>query len=114
MRSNDRGLHWFTSHKNVVENLQALLAYEIVEALPTQHFIIKMANRLVQQMVLIKETKAAACLAALSSWKDLQSITSNTHATIPGDKLNTTQIYKVPEIVKQLVERHHKEKIKGL
>lgn len=48
--TNDRGVRLDTSYKYLVKNYQAFVAQGIVEIVPTQSFIVKMANWSSQQM----------------------------------------------------------------
>lgn len=40
VRSNAQGVQLFTSHENLIKNLQSLLTQDILDVVPTYHFVI--------------------------------------------------------------------------
>lgn len=105
MRSNNRGLHVATLHKNFVKTRQALVAQGIIEIVPDHPLIIKTSSCTRQKMIIPKEMKVETCLAAHASSIDPQDAASQEQGIALEDSVNATQFYMASESMKQILER---------
>lgn len=107
VKRKSRGVQLLISHENLLKTRHALVAQEIVEAVSTKPFVIKMANWSCQQMPVSKEMKAETCLQASTSRMDSWGPVEEMPSTRIEDSVSATQIYKASESREQIFERHH-------